>query len=132
MITIHPEFDGQWFWKSDGGELFEAPSLRLLKTKLGKGYRILDYYPNGYKDNPRPKSNVSEPLKTNEAMSKTKPKFVWTEKRLKKLSELHLQKLTKSQIADELGCTKGAVSGKIHRINHDRRQPAETVPEASS
>lgn len=48
MITIHPEFDGQWFWKSDDGELFEAPSLRLLKAKLGKGYRIRGYYPNGY------------------------------------------------------------------------------------
>lgn len=48
MITIHPEFDGQWFWKSDKGELFEALSLRLLKAQLGPGYRIQDYYPNGY------------------------------------------------------------------------------------
>ena len=45
MTKVHPEFDVKtqtWFWNE-----FEAPSLRELKHLLGKGVKIVDYYPTG-------------------------------------------------------------------------------------
>lgn len=68
MITIHPEFDGQWFTRDEAGKIIQAPTLRLLKEKLGKGYRIKDYYPNGYHKRTiwsEPVRSAIEPLQYN-------------------------------------------------------------------
>lgn len=41
----------------------------------------------------------------------------WTEPRVARLKELHLARMSASQIADDLGeCTRNSVIGKIHRL----------------
>jgi len=46
-MKVHPAFDTEtmtWYLENPA---VEAKSLRELKQLLGKGYQILDYYPNG-------------------------------------------------------------------------------------
>lgn len=57
MIELHPEYDGMWFVRLDG-RIREAATLRELQVKLGVGYRLIGYYPNGYRVN-QPVSEIA-------------------------------------------------------------------------
>lgn len=171
MITVHPEFiipDGLWRASKNRHIIF-AKSLAKLQEKLGCGYAIQDYFPQGYHDRPawpmelsgkkhmppslKPKQYSPKKEKSDDILDlwgegKTAPEIrelihcspgmiqnvlakarkagdpramsrvghCYDDSLLDRMRSLRNKGFSNSQIAAEVGVSKGAVSGKLFRV----------------
>ena len=134
---LHPAYDIKtktWFVE---GIDSEAPTLRELKNKLGKKFKFLDYYPNGYLRSFSYSNEVTRKHFTSSAQStqwirrpakEDKPKRKrpttsnpaswrgWNDENVAHLKELYKKGLAGTAIGNELGCTRNTAIAKIHRL----------------
>lgn len=101
-VQVQPEYDGKWFVRFANGRIKEASTLAELALKLGPGYQLIGYYPNGYHERPKwpdPVKIEKEPKRIMEPREKKKRETYDHEAIL----NLWVQGFTAPEIAKKLG-----------------------------